>query len=560
MSSASSGVLKDIAIERGSYIASSNSSTTEKRRSNGTKEAPPWKPNPHELAIMLSLALISLMVSLDATIVITSLSTIVRDLGASSTGGFWIGTSYLLTCAATMPFTTSLSSVFGRPPLLLFSLALFTTGTLLCAVSHSLALLLAGRCVQGIGGGGIISLSLVIFTDIVPLRFRSKYYGIIQGAWAFGTCIGPVIGGVFVEKASWRWVFYVMFPFCGIGLAAVGGLLTLKPKTESLGEKMAKVDWAGGVVFIASCTSFLVAVSWGGTQEPWESWRTIVPLVLGALGMLATGLWERYGAKQPFLPGSLFYCPSAFSAYFGATVQGFLLYGVLYYGPLYFLAVHLLSPISAGVSILPTTLALVPASVAVGAIVSRVGNFRWAVWSGWVFTTLAHGLMILWDVHTSTAVWVVIMIILGLGHGLVLNAQNFATQAIAKPKQEGEAASMYAFLRSLGMALGVGVGGSVFQNVMKVKLGHFHLPLEIASNAEAYIETVKRMPVDSVMRVQVLESYVYGLRGVFGLFCGMAGLAMVASAFVGRFKLDKELESEHKLAENRWSRGLNNMA
>lgn len=241
-----------------------------------------------------------------------------------------------------MPFTAALSDIFGRPVCLLASLALFTVGSVLCAFSHNLATLLTGRCIQGVGGGGIIILGLVIFTDIVPLRFRPKYYGIMyvfhhtelvsshpsnfdsQGAWALGTCIGPVIGGVFVEHTTWRWVFYLMFPFCFVGFASIPWLLTLKPKTSTLREKLLRVDWMGGFLFISSSTAFLIAISWGGTQEPWGSFRTIVPLVLGVIGMAAALLWERCYAREPFLRRSLFHCRSSFAAYIGAAVQGLL--------------------------------------------------------------------------------------------------------------------------------------------------------------------------------------------------------------------------------------------
>jgi hypothetical protein len=239
------------------------------------------------------------------------------------------------------------------------------------------------------------------------------------------------------------------------------------------------------------------------------------------------------------------------------VLSGSQLYGALYYGPLYFLSVKEDSPLTTGVSIFPTTCSLIPASVIVGIVVSRLNHVRWAIWSGWLVTTLGTGLMILWDVDTSKAAWAPILVVLGLGHGLVLNAQNFATQAIALPKDEAAAAAMYAFLRSLGMAVGVGVGGSVFQNVMKRKLVQFGLPVEIARNAEGYIAVLHTLPADSAMKSQVLESFVYGLRGVYGLYCGMAGLAGILSLAIRHFDLDKELETEHKLEENRLSRIIN---
>ena len=145
-----------------------------------------WKASAHELLLLISLSIISFMISLDATVIVTSLSTIVADLHGTSTLGFWIGTSYLLTSAVTMPFTAALSGIFGRAPCLLSSLTLFTVGSIVCSTAKGITSLLVARSVQGVGGGGIMIISLVIFTDIVPLRHRPQYYGIIQGAWALG--------------------------------------------------------------------------------------------------------------------------------------------------------------------------------------------------------------------------------------------------------------------------------------------------------------------------------------------------------------------------------------
>jgi MFS family permease len=157
-----------------------------------------WKPSTHELLIMIALSVISFMVALDACIIVTSLTVssrtilsflvdqsnivhqaIVTALEGTAMQGFWVGTSYLLANAVTMPFIAAISDIFGRPICLIVALIMFTTGSILCAAAHNIGTLLVGRSVQGIGGGGIMVLSLVIFTDIVPLRFRPKWYGTV---------------------------------------------------------------------------------------------------------------------------------------------------------------------------------------------------------------------------------------------------------------------------------------------------------------------------------------------------------------------------------------------
>ncbi|GJC90029.1 putative transporter C3H1.06c [Colletotrichum liriopes] len=138
-----------------------------------------WKPSRHQMVIIITLSVMSFVIALDATVIVTSLPSVIQEIGGTSTQAFWMGTAYLISCAVVMPFLAALSDVFGRRGILTGSLVFFTVGTMLCCVADSIALLLGGRVIQGIGAGGMYVLSLVVFTDIVHLRHRPKYYGIM---------------------------------------------------------------------------------------------------------------------------------------------------------------------------------------------------------------------------------------------------------------------------------------------------------------------------------------------------------------------------------------------
>lgn len=174
------------------------------------------------------------------------------------------------------------------------------------------------------GGGGIIALTMVIFSDIIPLRQRPKYWSIIQITWAFGTITGPLVGGLFAQHTSWRWVFIINLPFCALGLVIVPLVVRLQSRRSSVKEKLLRVDWFGGFIFVASFTSFLMGLTWGGVQFPWSSFQTLVPLVLGALGIVATFAWEMWGARQPFIRLLVFDSLSTVAIYFCAMMQGLL--------------------------------------------------------------------------------------------------------------------------------------------------------------------------------------------------------------------------------------------
>ncbi|KAI1277908.1 major facilitator superfamily transporter [Xylaria sp. FL0933] len=556
----------------------SNSSMTDSDRSSNSNEKHPksgavandaiadeaqnaqeveWKPSRHEKAIIYTLAISSLIVALDATIVITPLSAIVQDLGATSTQGFWIGTSYLLVNAVTMPVICAVSDVFGRPICMIFALLAFAAGTIVCATAKDIGMLLVGRSIQGVGGGGIHSLGLVIQTDIVPLRWRPKWYGVTLGFWALGLAIGPIIGGAVVHGTTWRWIFYLMFPFLAFSLVSVSYLLTLKPRQATFSEKLARIDWVGSFIFTGSATSFLIAVSWGGSQFEWKSVQTLVPLIIGFVGLLVTLIYERLWAKEPFLRHSLYRNASSVVAYLCGSIQGMVMYGLLYYGPFFFLSVKGYSPLDTGIAMLPATLAVTSAGIVSGRLVTRYNNYRLAICVGWFVATIGTGLLLIWHHNDSAPIWVTTYLVAGLGHGAILNAQNFASQAMCQHGDEAAAASMYAFVRQFGMALGVGIGGTTFQNTMANRLRSVELPVEIAKQAESYISVLHSLPAGDYKNT-VMEAYRYGFTGVYSFYLGVSVIALVMSlVFIKNVDLTRRLESEHRLDESRWEKQRN---
>jgi hypothetical protein len=200
-----------------------------------------------------------------------------------------------------------------------------------------------------------------------------------------------------------------------------------------------------------------------------------------------------------------------------------------------------------GVDILPIMFSFIPVSIMSGLLVTRYGRFRWALWSGWAIVTLASGLMLLWDVKTSTATWFMVEVILGVGQGLILNVLNFAAQASAHVDDAAFAAATYLFMRQFGMAIGVGVGSSVLQNVMKQKAKELGLPGEIATNAEGLIATLHTQ-TDLALRGEILKVYVAGLHGVYVLLTAMAAVGFLLSLLIKGVSLDQVLVSKHRLA------------
>lgn len=216
--------------------------------------------------------------------------------------------------------------------------------------------------------------------------------------------------------------------------------------------------------------------------------------------------------------------------------------------PFYFMAVKFKSPIAAGLGILPFMCAFLPGSAIVSQLITRLGRFRWAIWAGWVMATLGAGLLILIDQNTKTAVWAGVQVVFGLGSGMVLSSVNFGIQAIVRTEDCGRAASMYAFMRTLGMTIGVAVGGTVFQNLMAHKLGELSLPVEVAKNAEAYIAILKTLAVTDPIRNGILQAYVQGFKGVFEVLTGISGVGLLASLLIKHHDMNKILKSSYRLS------------
>ncbi|OJD32927.1 mfs multidrug transporter [Diplodia corticola] len=511
-------------------------------------EQPAFNPNWRFYVAFCSLSVITLMAALDATSISVALSIMAKLLKGSAIEAFWAGTSFLLTCTVFQPVLGSFSDVFGRKPIIFLSLALFGAGAIVSAVANNFTVILVGRSIQGIGGGGIIVLTEIVVTDLVPLRERGKWFSLISANWALGTVFGPLLGGGFAEKVSWRWIFWINLPFIAVGVPLVAFFLTLHFKPTSLLHKLARIDWPGVVVFVAATTGLLIPITWGGVQYAWSSWRTLVPLLVCAAALVGFVVYEDRYAANPLIQTRVFKNRTAASTFAQTVLHGLVLWSELYYAPLYYEAVKGYSPVLAGVALFPQTFTVAPAAMAVGFLIAHTGRYRWALWSGWLLTTLGLGLLVYLDVDTPASSWIPLNLVPGVGTGILFPSMGMAVQAASAARDQAAAVTMFAFLRALGQTLGVAIGGVVFQNQIRQRLLRFPL---LASSAESLsrdasglVEVIKSMDDADPAKGQLKEAYVYGLRRVWVVMCALAAVALVASFFVEGLPLDQALATE----------------
>lgn len=478
-----------------------------------------------------------------------------QELEGTAIEAFWCGTSFLLASTVFQPTFASLSHTFGRKPLLLAALVLFAVGAILAAVANTFTLLLAGRSIQGIGGGGVISLTEVLITDLVPLRERGKYFGYQSGIWALGSVAGPIIGGSFAQHVSWRWIFWINLPICGIGLVAVAIFLRLNKRPGSVSSKVMSFDWIGAFLLTASATSFLMPISWGGVMFSWSSWRTLLPLLLGTCGILGFLCYENYLAHEPLIRLAIFKQRTAVVNYLGTFIHGIVLWCLVYYISFYYLSVKDYTPTITGIAVFPITFTVAPASVIVGIAVSITGRFRWAIWSGWSMTVLGMGILYNLSPDTNIPAWVILILVPGIGLGMLFSSLTYATQSSADPADVAFAAAMYTFMRSFGQSIGVAIGGVIFQAQFMAKLSAYPSlagnATELAKDASSLVQTVKAMPKDLPERMMIIHAYADSLKVVWVVMAGLAFLALMLSGATEGLNVNAQQVTEQGLKDEK---------
>ncbi|KAG9381778.1 ProP Permease major facilitator superfamily [Pyrenophora tritici-repentis] len=506
-----------------------------------------FKPGWRFLAAFGSLCIITLMAALDATSISVALPVMAKALGGTAIEAFWSGTAFLLTSTVFQPILGSFSHIFGRKSLIYISLVFFLIGSIVPGLAENFTVILVGRSIQGIGGGGILCLTEMVIVDTVPLRERGNWLSVFGVMWALGTVTGPLLGGGFAEKVSWRWVFYINLPFLAIGAIMITIFLQLNQKHGAFLSKLRQVDWIGMILFVASMTGFLIPVTWGGVQYAWDSWHTLVPLILSAAGLIAFIAYIEFFGPNPLIRTSVFKTKSAAILYTSTVIHGLILWSILYYLPLYFQAVKGYGPILSGVAVFPWTFTVAPASIATGIAIAVTGKYRWANRAGWVITTLGMGVLILLKPNTSTVSWIFLNLVGGIGTGVLFPAMALAVQASATAKDQAYAANMFSFLRAFGQTLGVAIGGVIFQNQMRKKMLTFPLLADMAGeysrDAAGLVGIIRDMPAGE-MKEQLRESYTDALKYIWIVMLAFSAVALLGSWFIEAYDMNMENETE----------------
>ncbi|KPM41004.1 hypothetical protein AK830_g5535 [Neonectria ditissima] len=504
--------------------------------------------------IMLTLAVGVLLVSLENTVVITSLPTIVADLEIGSSY-IWISNVFFLTSAVPQPLFGQLCNLFGRKRVMVFVFAAYTLGSGIAGGANGAAMIITGRAIQGVGSGGLNMAADVIMSDMVPLRYRGNYIAMLLLIATVGFAIGPFVGGIIVEHTTWRWVFYLNLPIGAIGMIVSYFFLNLKyNREESVMAKLRRIDYVGNFILIASAISILIALTWAGPVYAWSDARILAPLLVGFAGLVGFVVFEASGIPvEPVMPIRLFPNRTSYIIYLNTFLNSMLIFWCFFFLPLYFQAVQLSSPSRSGVQLFPVTLIAVPGAALSAVALARWGKYKILHVLGFLMMTTGVGTLALLKKDSPTVAWVLIQAFPAVGSGFLLNTLLPAFQASLAESDQASATGMWAFIRSFGLVWGVAVASAIFNSYVKQYSSLIDDPFarETLSNGDAYGSATRAfvMQFDEPTRGQIRDVFLKALKRVFMISVAFGGTAFVAALFEKDIPLRKELDTEYGLEE-----------
>ncbi|KAI0791733.1 MFS general substrate transporter [Abortiporus biennis] len=499
--------------------------------------------------ILFSLCIGMFCTAMELTSVAIAIPTITRAVNGQDF--VWINSAFALASTSLIPVTGGLADVFGRRVVIMSSFALFALGSVLCGSAQNMSWLIAARSVQGAGSGGIHSLTQIILSDLVSLRERAKYNGVIGLVWALTIACGPLIGGAFATGNHWRWIFYVNLPLTVISATLVMIFLRLKSPQLTFHQKLARIDWIGNILVIASSASVVLGLAWGGVKFPWSSVQVIGPLILGFIGLIFFAVYEFTLAKTPIMPLTLLSNRTTVSGYIQNFVSYLVGLGVIIFSPALLQGVYSASPIQAGVHVLPASISC-GIFVVLGSIcVATTKRYRPIIWAGWVILIVGCGAFITYKSTVPDRQPIAWTLLVASGAGILLSTTYFPVLAPLSVSQNARGLAMFSFFRSFAGVWTIVIGSAVLDNEFSKKLSPEVLSLFPggANGVFFSIPVFKNLPEPA--RTEVRVALGDGISVLWEVLMGIAGVGVLASLMMKGLPLHTQVDENWGLEEKR---------
>ncbi|KAL1636996.1 hypothetical protein SLS58_009522 [Diplodia intermedia] len=507
-----------------------------------------YLPKRRIVSVFLACASIDFAALLDQTSLAASLSIIGRSLNASNQSS-WISGAYFVTSTSFQLLYGRLSDIWSRKIILLIGIAIFFFGSLASSLSQNAIQLIVFRAFTGVGGGGLMTVAQFIVSDVVPLRERGKYQGILGAFVALGNGVGPVIGGALASSSAdgWRWIFRLNLPLSVVMVLCVVFFMPLKKVEGDWKLKIKAVDFFGAVLALGGSAVLVLALTWAGGEYAWQSAHVIASFIVGIAVCICFVLWQWKGTSVPLVPLHIFRSRVVAGASITMFINGWNFVTQIYHIPAFYNLAHARTATVSGLLLLPLTLTQTLASTLTGLLVTRTGRYREAILAGWALWAVGLGLFstLADDDGSHVGMQVGYAVLTGAGVGATLQPSLVAIQAGVPRKDMAVVTAWRNFVRNLGATLGLAVAGTVVNNAVQGAVGGLGLGegevRALVRNPESVLEEMGGGERAERVRRALVGAYREGFRKLFWINAALAAVAFfVAAALLPQVSLVRE--------------------
>ncbi|KAK5659189.1 hypothetical protein OQA88_1279 [Cercophora sp. LCS_1] len=515
--------------------ATAVSKTGQSIRLTETREDGEEYPTGMKLGLInLALCLSVFLMALDNSIIATAIPKITDEFQSLPDVG-WYGSAYLLTTAALQLLFGRFYTFFSIKLIYLLAIAIFEVGSLICGVARNSVTLIVGRAIAGVGSAGLFSGALIILAYSVPLQKRPLYTGMIGSMYGIASISGPLLGGAFTDKVTWRWCFYINLPIGAITIAVIT-IFFPDPKREvknddTTWQRIKRFDPFGTAVFMPAIICLLLALQWGGTEYAWSNWRIIFLLVLFGVLIIAFLFIQHKQQDLGTVPPRIFFKRSVWASGFFSFCLGSAFLGSIYYLPIWFQAVKGASAVDSGIMNLPMLIACVLMSIVAGAAVTFLGYYTPWMLVSVVFVTIGYGLITTFQPDTDRGKWIGYQIIAGAGIGFGMQQPLMAVQTVLDLADVPTGTAVIVFLQTLGGALFVSVAQNVFANKLVEYVSLYVPQIENPMSVLMVGATSVQKVVPPELLPGVTQAYNDALMQTFIVFTALSGASLIGAAF-----------------------------